>query len=119
MKIFVLVLLCIAIILLFTLLFDDLFFATYRRKDRKLWKYFIDNVSNFQYQYTYDSTSLFIFDEYTIVYWGKERLTSVHLPSRHVCILSDYDEKASKSLAEKIELYFPEVNDMPDCVSDW
>lgn len=96
---------------------NDFYCAIALRKERKLWKYFFNNVRNFKYEYTYKPGIVFTFKEFIIVYW-EDGTTSVHLLDNCKCILSGYDEKMSRGLAEKISLYFPEISDMPDCISN-
>ena len=89
---------------------NSLYCAIFERKDRKLWKKFIKDCDKFKYIPTVYKTlgKCFISDcgNYEVVVWDNtsfiDSLCSVHDVRSNDCILSPFDEKMSKILANKL-----------------
>jgi hypothetical protein len=87
---------------------NNLYCAIYLHKDRKLWKYFIKNVPNFEFDHVYRPLAMKIykFDKYLIVCYYSEGETSIHLNDEiRDCVLCTYDQKMSRKLFNAIKEY--------------
>lgn len=89
---------------------NSFYCAIFERKDRKLWKKFIKDCDKFKYVPSAYKTlgKSFISDcsNYEVVVWDNtsfiDGLCSVHDVRSNDCILSPFDEKMSKILANKL-----------------
>lgn len=90
---------------------NNLYCAIFEWKDRKLWKKFIKNCDKFRYVPSIHRAlgKRFISDcgNYEVVVWDNtsvvdEGLCSVHDVKSDECILSPFDERMSKILADKL-----------------
>ena len=89
---------------------NSLYCAIFERKDRKLWKKFIKDYDNFRYVPSIYKTlgKRFISDcgNYEVIVWDNtsvgKGLCSVHDVKLDDCILSPFDKKMSKILADKL-----------------
>lgn len=90
---------------------NSLYCAIFEREDRKLWKKLIKDCDKFKYVPSVYKTlgKSFISDcgKYEVVVWDntsiiEEGLCSVHDTKSSNCILSPFDEKMSKILADKL-----------------
>lgn len=67
--------------------------------DRKLWKQFIKNADNFKFDYKCGYCLHFIVNDYEAIIWKSGLCSIMH---GNVCILSTFDEKMSKKMADKL-----------------
>lgn len=90
---------------------NSLYCAIFERKDRKLWKKLIKDCDKFKYVPSIYRTlgKCFISDcgNYEVVVWDntsviEKGLCSVHDIRSNNCILSPFDKKMSKILADKL-----------------
>lgn len=88
---------------------DNLFCAIFNWKDRRLWRKFIRDYDNFKFLYSDNSGKEFISNcgNYRVVVWGnssfiEEGLSSVHNAKTDECILSTFDKRMSRILANKL-----------------
>lgn len=90
---------------------NSFYCAIFERKDRKLWKKLIKDCDKFKYVPSVYETleKSFISDcgKYEVIVWDNtlviyEGLCSVHDTKSNNCILSPFDKKMSKILADKL-----------------
>lgn len=104
MEMFVVILSCVvAIILIISMVMlsivtnRNLYCIVFERKDRKLWKFFIENVNNFKVVGSWSNSSTVLeYDGYKIWAWHDSKSTSVHLDCK--CVLCGFDEKMSRRM---------------------
>lgn len=80
----------------------NLYCAIFMYKDRKLWKYLIENASKFKQTYEAEKSIWFEWNEYELLLWKNDGLISVH--KNDDCILSYYDEKMSKKMYNTLKV---------------
>ena len=101
MEMFVVIYSCGAAISLIIMMFMltiitniNLYCAIFKYKDRRLWKFLIENVNNFKVIYNTQKSILLEWDGYELFVRKNNELVSVH--KNDECILSYFDEKMSK-----------------------
>ena len=88
---------------------DNLFCAIFYRKERRLWRKFIRDYDNFKLLSSDDSGKEFISGcgNYRVIIWDnssfiEKGLCSVHDAKTAKCILSSFDKRMSRMLANKL-----------------
>lgn len=88
---------------------NNLFCAIINRKDRKLWRKFIRDYDKFKFLYSDNFGKEFISNcgNYRVIIWSnssfiEEGLSSVHNTKTDECILSTFDKRMSRILANKL-----------------
>ena len=88
---------------------DNLFCAIFNCKERRLWRKFIRDYNNFKFLYSDNFGKEFISNcgNYRVIIWGnnsfiEEGLCSVHDAKTDECILSSFDKRMSKIMANKL-----------------
>ena len=88
---------------------NNLYCEIFERKDRRLWRKFIKDYDNFKLLYFDNFGKEFISncDNYKVIVWGNSSpieggLCSVHNAKTDECILSTFDKKMSRILANKL-----------------
>ena len=74
----------------------NLYCAIFLYKDRRLWKYLIENAFQFKQTYETEKSIWFEWNEYELFINKNDELLSVH--KNDDCILSYFDEKMSNKM---------------------
>lgn len=73
----------------------------YCHKDWKAWRYFIKNADKFQIEFIISKSEVYIWEQYKAVIW-EDGLCSIHTEDGE-CIVSRFNEKLSKQMADKLK----------------
>ena len=90
------IILIISMVMLIIITNHNLYCVVFERKDRKLWKFFIENANNFKLVSSWHNSAVLEYDGYKICVWYVSKSTSVHLEDE--CVLSNFDEKMSRRM---------------------
>ena len=90
------IILIISMVMLIVITNRNLYCAVFEHKDRKLWKFFIENVNKFKVVGSWDNSTVLEYDGYKIWVWHYSKSTSVHLDCK--CVLCGFDGKMSKQM---------------------